>query len=112
MNFINLTKTESLVKEYAEVTKQYIEYLRLKLQKLDPNVIVAVGAVPLWVLCGKKGIMKWRGSILNSSLLLGKKVIPMIHPAAAMRQFIYQRLMQMDIGRIAEESKTPDSICQ
>ena len=50
-----------------------------------PNVIVALGAVPMQVLTGKKRITKWRGSLLPCELVPGFKVYCTYHPSYIMR---------------------------
>lgn len=100
-----------LSKKYPVVTEEYKRYereLKEELSKCSANVIVAVGAVALWALCREKKITKRRGSILRSTLLPGRKVIPIIHPAAALRQYINTRYINLDLIRVAEESRFPD----
>jgi uracil-DNA glycosylase family 4 len=60
---------------------QYIQELGEELKKLPLNVIVACGNVPLIALCNRMGIGKWRGSVLESTLVPGLKVVPCYHPA-------------------------------
>ncbi len=92
----------------TEAYKAYEEELKRELEALNPNVIVAVGRVALWALCRKLEITKWRGSILESTLLPGKKVIPIIHPSAALRQYIYQYYILLDLKRVRQQSTFPD----
>lgn len=69
-------------------------------------VVVAVGNVALFALTGKIGITKWRGSVLECPELPGKWVIPIIHPAAALRLYEYTYSILYDLmraARIAEE---------
>jgi len=86
----------------------HIKRLKQELKAADPNVIVACGNVSLWVLTGKKGIMNYHGSILESTLIPGKKVIPIIHPAAALREHIYTHMIAMDLVRVRKEAETLD----
>lgn len=55
--------------------------LKKELIELDPNLIIALGNTPLKALTGKKGISKYRGSILQAHYG-GFKVLPTYHPAA------------------------------
>jgi len=103
--FIDLSK-KTVVE--SEAYKVYVQHLREELDKCTANVIVAVGAVPLYALCGLKGVTKRRGSIYESSLLKGRKVIPIIHPAAALRQYTYTHLIEADLRRVKEESYYPE----
>lgn len=92
----------------TDKAKQYIEHLKAELEELNPNIIVALGAVSAWVLTGKTGITKIRGSIYPSTLIEGKKVIPIIHPSAALRQYIFTYMIEMDFERVVKESKFPE----
>lgn len=62
-----------------------IDQLWEEINGIKPNCIVGFGNLPLKALCGKgngfKGIMKWRGSCMQSKFL-DYKVVPTIHPAA------------------------------
>ena len=90
---------------------QYENDLYDELSKVKANVYVAVGAVAMWALCRKVAITKRRGSILEgcfTSTFRHTKVIPIIHPAAALRQYTYVHTIGMDLKRIAEESAFPD----
>lgn len=60
---------------------EYINELGKELKALNLNVIVAFGNIALLALCNRVGITKWRGSILESTLVPGLKVIPTFHPA-------------------------------
>ena len=80
------------------------ESLRERVRQFRPNVVVALGNEPLFALTGKKGITKWRGSILEFE---GIKVIPTIHPAAIMRIYEQRTPSVFDWGRIKEEALTP-----
>lgn len=55
--------------------------LASRISTINPNCIVALGDTAFKALCDIEGITKWRGSILNSSLVAGKKVIPTFHPS-------------------------------
>ncbi len=82
----------------------YEESLASEIEEVNPSVIVAVGAVPLWALCRRQGITKWRGSVLPCTLVQGYKVIPIIHPAGALRNYIWRYHILFDLTRIKRES--------
>lgn len=86
----------------------YAERVYEEIGKFTGNVIVAIGNVSLYTLTGKVGITKWRGSILPYIRDPRKKVIPIIHPAAALREYKYQNMIRLDFGRIIEEMQFPD----
>lgn len=60
---------------------QYINELGEELKSLNLNVIVAAGNIALLALTNRSGITKWRGSIIESTLVPGLKVVPTFHPA-------------------------------
>jgi uracil-DNA glycosylase family 4 len=82
--------------------------LRQDVSEIKPNLVIALGAAPLRILTGKKGITKWRGSILESTLVPGQKVISTFHPAAVLRQFDNHGIFQTDFSRFAEECQYPE----
>jgi len=80
-----------------------------RLNACSANVIIPLGGTALDFLYGDHRITKWRGSILESKRLAGRKIIPTIHPAAALRgQFLYRYLIASDLKRAKEESKIPE----
>lgn len=84
--------------------------LKKDIEAIKPNLVIAFGAQPLRVLTGKIGIEKWRGSILEATLVPGQKVIATYHPAYAMRIWDYKAVIDLDLQRCAEESRTPDIV--
>ena len=70
-----------------------------------PNVVVALGNEALYALTGHKGIMYWRGSVLDFD---GTKVIPTVHPAMVMRQYDMRPVSVMDFQRIKEQAEFPE----
>lgn len=60
---------------------QYIQELGEELKQLNLNCIVALGNIALLALTNRTGITKWRGSVLESTLVPGLKVIPTFHTA-------------------------------
>ena len=105
--FLDLSKKKVVE---TEAYKIYVKSLKEELEQCKANVIVAVGAVPLYALTGLKGVTKRRGSILKSTLLKGRKVIPIIHPAAALRNYMFTHLIVHDLMRIKEESYFPEVV--
>ena len=94
------------------VTPAYVAYrdmLTEELKKTKANVFVPAGNVSLYALTGLTAITKRRGSILEGNMWPGMKVIPTIHPAAALpnKNPIYKYFIKADLRRILEESKSP-----
>lgn len=80
------------------------ERIKRLLLEFKPNVVVPLGNEPLYSIRGHKGILNWRGSIVDFN---GTKVIPTIHPAAIMREPKFDSIVQMDFNRIKEQSAFP-----
>ena len=69
--------------EHVDELEKWLGKL-LKLREetgVGPNVLVALGAVPMMILTGKKRITKWRGSVLPCTLVSGFKVYCSFHPS-------------------------------
>jgi uracil-DNA glycosylase len=85
----------------------HIEMLKKELSLVKPNVAVALGNTAMWALTNQTGIQKWRGSILESTLVPGLKVIPVTHPAALARMWSWRWDLAQDFRRIKRESAHP-----
>ncbi len=86
---------------------EYINDLGKELRALNLNVIVACGNIALLALCNRVGITKWRGSVLESTLVPGLKVIPTFHPATFIPpkfNFINKPVICEDLMRAKYES--------
>ncbi len=59
--------------------------LREDLEALRPNVVIALGATALWALTSRDKIGAYRGTVMESTLVPGLKVVATYHPAAVMR---------------------------
>lgn len=97
----------------VQPTKLYMDgILRVvgELKEVKPHVVVPLGNYALWGLTQKTGITSWRGSIMESTMIRGLKVVPTIHPAFYTQQGGYNSNKQVlgiwDFQRIAEEAKT------
>lgn len=86
------------------------ENLRQELIQLNPNVVVALGGTAMWALTDiPKGITKYRGSVLESTLIKGLKVIPTIHPASVLRSYVPDRqTIPVDLRRAVKEMAYPE----
>ena len=103
--FISLsTKEPKLSPEYIQAR----EKLALRLAVSKANVFVAVGDIALWTLTGLRQVTKRRGSVLPCTLVPGRKVIPIIHPAAALRQYIFSYYIVHDLKLVKKQSEFPD----
>lgn len=87
---------------------QYIQELADELKKLNLNCIVAFGNIPLFALTNRIGITKWRGSVLDSTIVPGLKVVPTFHPATFIPpkfNFLNKPLICEDLMRAKYESE-------
>lgn len=107
------------IKKKVNVTplgQRYMEVLRDELSESKANVIVAMGNTSLFVLTGRVGITAWRGSIIESTLLPGRKVIPTLHPAiytdekvlANPAAYLAKYLITIDFKKIRTELEFPE----
>jgi len=98
------------IKQGSYVRKEFqpeLDRLFEEIERTRPNIIVAVGNTPLWALCKKVGIKKYRGApmLTHPDVLGGKyKVIPTWHPAAILRQWEMRIVAVADFHKVRHES--------
>ena len=93
----------------SETFDANVARLKGELEQSKANVIVPVGNTALYALTGQIGIHRWRGSILSSSLLPGRKIVPTIHPSAALRgDYLTRYYIIADLQRASTESLIPE----
>jgi uracil-DNA glycosylase len=95
-------------KGFSKTGLDYVQSLKTELADTKANIIVAVGNTALAALCDKKSVTKWRGSVLESTLLPGRKVIPIIHPASALREYLFKWYIIADLRRVRTNSMFPE----
>ncbi len=116
--YTNILKTRPPRNDFTEFLKNNprevsdnVAFLAAELLHTNANVYVAVGEYALNVLCNRSGITKWNGSILEATMptIKGKKVIPLIHPAAVLREWkgLYP-LFQLALKRINTDQFFPE----
>lgn len=101
--FIDLKRSQPRITEEGQI---YIDSFLSEIEELEANVLVPLGNVALWALTGLRLIGKRHGSILQAHS--GRKVIPTIHPAAALREYIFKHYIIHDLRRIRRESEFPE----
>jgi len=109
--FIDLSKKVPIE---TDAYKAYRESLRRELEKTKANILVAFGNVPLYTLTGihPAKITKRRGSVYQSSLVVDRKVIACIHPAACLHSgktggmYMWQHFILHDLRKAKVESAT------
>ena len=86
-----ITKTGKVSKKVRRVTSETAELLawygvlRDEISKLRPALVVAVGGEACRALTNCPEIHNWRGSIIESTLVPGAKVLPVVHPSFIQR---------------------------
>lgn len=78
-----------------------------EIKAVRPNVVFALGNIPLWALTGHWGITKWRGSVLRTDCSLPGTVIPTIHPASVLREWYQRAIVVNDLRRGARYRTDP-----
>lgn len=81
-----------------EIVSGYAE-LKMEIEMVKPNIIIACGNLALWALTGEWGITKWRGSQMRSADF-ETNVIPTIHPAAVLREWKIRAAVVNDLRRV------------
>lgn len=97
------------MKGFTEIGEQHCGKVLARLKHASANIVCPLGGTALSFLFGDSRIMKWRGSILSSKRLEGRKIVPTIHPAASLRgNYLWRHLIISDLHRVKEESSSPD----
>lgn len=85
-----------------------LDRLKWELILTRPVVVIALGNTACWALLGQTGISKLRGSIVESSLIPGLKVLPTYHPAAILRVWKQRIIAVVDLIKAKRESEFPE----
>lgn len=85
-----------------------IERLRVELDSVRPNLTIALGNVACWALLGSAGITTLRGSVAESTLVPGLKVLPTYHPAAVLRNWAWRPIVLADMLKAKRELEFPE----
>lgn len=101
-------KKGSPTSEYMDAIIALIQ----ELQELKPNVVVPLGNYALWALTQQQEIAQRRGSILESTMIPGLKVIPTYHPAFYIHEGHFnspkEALGIWDLTRVKEQAAFPE----
>lgn len=85
-----------------------IVQLKKDIERLRPNLILGLGGQSLRIIAGKNGIEKWRGSILDSTLVPGQKALFTYHPAYLLRSYDHKAVVELDLRRARTQSTFPE----
>lgn len=83
------------------IVAQGYQQLLKEIDRVKPDIVLALGNTAMWALTGQWGILKWRGSQMYSDVVPGLKVIPTIHPAAILREYSLRAIALQDFRRAA-----------
>jgi uracil-DNA glycosylase family 4 len=61
---------------------EYLTQLKKEIEEVKPNVILTLGHTALWAVCNTRDLKNFRGSLMESTLVPGTKVIPTFSPNA------------------------------
>lgn len=90
---------------HPHYTQPALLRLRAAIQQVKPNLVVAMGNVAFAALCSTYGIGKARGSLHDSTLVPGLKVLPTYHPSAILRQYDFHGVTVADFMKAKTESQ-------
>ena len=85
-----------------------VERLREEILSVKPNLVVALGAVPCWALLRAPYIKKLRGTVVESTLVPGQKVLPTYHPAYILRQWGDRPIAITDLQKARRQAAFPE----
>lgn len=77
--------------------------LREELSAVRPNLVVALGGTACWALLGSSGIKALRGTVAESTLVPGLKVLPTFHPSYVLRSWSDRPIMVADFLKVKRE---------
>lgn len=94
---------------FSPLGQDCVSKLGQTISQCNATTIVAMGECALNALTAYKGIGKYRGSILECTLVGEKKVVPTFHPSNAMfDQFINRYVIRWDLSRAWKEKEFPE----
>lgn len=97
---------------FTDLGKQHVTQLYEELKDVRANVLVPLGGCALAAVAGLKGITKYRGYVVQAvDALGGRKCVPAIHPASALRgDYISRYYIAGDLRKAKLESDVPEIV--
>lgn len=94
---------------FTDAGMDYVHMLQAELSEVKANIIVSAGAASFAALCSLDHLSMYRGYVFESTLLPGRKVIPIHHPKSAMRgMYTYRYMIASDLRKAKDESYFPE----
>ena len=81
--------------------------LRSKVEQINPNIVIALGAESLRALTNKRGIDSYRGMV---EFYKETKIIATYHPSSILKKFDFHVIAELDIAKAKKESKSKKHI--
>jgi DNA polymerase-1 len=101
--------TDSKCTKFGPEIQRGLPILASEIQAVSPTVIIALGNLALQALTGMSGIMKWRGSVMQSLPEFGSiKLVPTYSPSLILRMWEWRPIAMRDLARAKDESAFPD----
>jgi DNA polymerase len=85
-----------------------LDRLKREILKARPNLVIALGNTALWALTQRSGIGKIRGTVCQSTLVPGQKVLPTYHPSAILRDWSSRVVVVADFLKAKMEAEFPE----
>ena len=104
-SFLFEDKKRTIFKPFVKV---WIEELKNEIVKINPNLIIAMGATACYALAGEKGMMDCRGYVSKCVLVPSKKVLVTWHPQKVGYEWKLGFETVMDLRKAKRESEYPD----
>tara|TARA_R110002153_G_scaffold274298_2_gene448204 strand:- start:24984 stop:26021 length:1038 start_codon:yes stop_codon:yes gene_type:complete len=98
----------SMGKYFRPEYLHYLDKLRETIAIAEPNLIVALGAVPCWALLSDPKIGKLRGAIASFE---GTKVLPTYSPQAVAFKYSFRTVLKTDLIKAKREATFPEIRC-
>lgn len=110
--FANMDFFDEKKKQFTELGLEHAEMLRVELNNIQANVIVAAGNPALMALTDFKSVAKYRGYVCASTKLdRERKIIPTYSPGSTLRgNFINRHMIVADLRKAKIESDFPEIV--
>lgn len=86
----------------------YLDELKAELEEVKPNVVIALGAIATWALLENPKITTIRGTVAESTLVPGLKVLPSFQPSIVFKQWHNRAICLLDFMKAKKESEFPE----
>lgn len=88
----------------------HLARLRTEIETCRPNLIIACGNTALWATLGVTNIGAVRGTVAQSILVPGSKVLPTYHPAGVLRNWSWRPIVLSDFIKAKREGRHADIV--